>query len=147
MRIDDLPEQFAAFAERAEAVLKFEIEKTRKAVAALNAEKAAAEAALTGLKDQRATAQKQLDDTLANLNRGTTLAGLTTEISEAKKTLEKLKADTAKATAAFEAAEKQRADAERELTTVTNGIDRIRRERAEAAADIDNIRRLLKSVA
>jgi chromosome segregation ATPase len=146
MRLDDLPEQFAAFADRARDVLDWEVKKARKAAEALNAERAAVQKELSELQEQYKSTKKQLDDVLSNLNKGTTLAGLNAEISEAKKALEKLKADTAKATAAFEAADKQRQDAERELTTANEGMQRIRQERIEAASDIDNIRKLLKSV-
>jgi chromosome segregation ATPase len=100
-----------------------------------------------GLKDQRATAQKQLDDVLANLNRGTTLAGLTADISEAKKTLKGLEADKAKASTALEVVERQRKDAEHQLNAVNNETQRIRQERAEATTAVEHIRSLLKSVA
>jgi chromosome segregation ATPase len=146
MRLDDLPDQFQVFTDQARDCLDGEIRRARKAAEALNADRAAAEAALIGLKDQRATVQKQLDDTLANLHKGTTLAGLNAEISEAKKALEKLKADTAKATTAFEAVDIQSQAAEHQLNAVNNETQRIRQERAEATTAVDNIKQLLRSV-
>jgi chromosome segregation ATPase len=146
MRIDDLPEQLQAFADQARGVLDWEIRRASKAAEALNADRAAAEAALTGLKDQRATAQKQLDDTLANLNRGTTLAGLTAEISEARKTLKGLEADKAKAETSLEATQKKLKDTERELNEADGAMQRLRMERSEAVVAVDNIKALLKGV-
>jgi hypothetical protein len=43
MRLDDLPTALKDFTERAEAVLSWEVERAKKAVKALNAEKAAAQ--------------------------------------------------------------------------------------------------------
>jgi chromosome segregation ATPase len=147
MRLDDLSDAFEAFADRARNVIGWEVDKAKKVVVALNAEKAAAQKTITELHDQYAAARKQLDDVLSNLDKGTTVATLARDITEGRKTLEKLKADTEKATAAFEAVEKQRKNAERELNTANSAMQGIRQERINATTDIEHIRKLLKSVA
>jgi chromosome segregation ATPase len=147
MRIDDLPEQFATFAERAEAVLKYEVEKVKKVTVALNAERAAAEKALGEIKDQHAATKKQLDDVLKDLDRASGLAGLNNDIAETKKTLKVLEADKAKAETALEATQTKLKDTERELNEADGAMRRLRAERTEATTHIDHIRHLLKSVA
>jgi chromosome segregation ATPase len=147
MRIDDLAPALKDFTERAEAILNWEVERAKKAAAAAKADVTAAQKALGELKDQHTAAKKQLDDVLSNLDKGTTLAGLDYEIKESRKVLEKLKADTAKTTADFEAVEKLRKNAEQQFNAANDGMQRIRQERADAATDIDHIRKLLKSVA
>jgi chromosome segregation ATPase len=147
MRLDDLPDQFQAFIERAEAVLQMEVAKAKKTVAALTTEKAAVEKGLAELQDQQASTKKQLDATLANLDRATTLAKLDHEITEGRKTLDKLKVDTAKATTALEAVEKQRKEAEQQLSEANDALRGLRQERTDATAEIDKVRKLVKSFA
>jgi chromosome segregation ATPase len=146
MRIDDLADEHERFLDRARGVLGWEIEKAKKTAVALNAEKATAQAALTELQNQQKVAEGQLKEVLSNLDRASTLAKLDHDITEAKKQLEKLNADTAKATTALEAVLKQHKDAERSLNEANDGMQRLRQERADATTEIGNIRKLLHSV-
>jgi chromosome segregation ATPase len=147
MRLDDLADEHERFLDRARGVLGWEIEKAKKTAVALNAEKTAAQAALTELQKQHKVAEGQLKEVLYNLDRASTLAKLDHDIAEAKKTFEKLKGDIAKATATLEGVEQQRKDAEKQFNEANDGMVRIRQERVQAAAEIDHIRTLLKSVA
>jgi predicted nucleic acid-binding Zn-ribbon protein len=147
MRIDDLPGALKDFTERAEAVVAWEVERAKKAAAALNAEKTAAEKMLADIRSQHGAAEKQLKTTLADLDRASSLSGLNYEIGEAKKTLEKLKAEVAKTETAFEAVEKQRVDEEHKLVAVRNEAQRLSSMHAEATTEMNNIRALLKSFA
>jgi chromosome segregation ATPase len=146
MRLEDLSDELGTFVDRAEAALKSEIEKAKKAVAALNAEKATAQKAVSELEEQREAAQKQLKLVLTDLNRASSLSGINAEITEARKTLDLLKGEVGKVTAALEACVKKRADEERQLNEVMGEMHRIRAERHEATAEIGHIRQLLKSI-
>jgi chromosome segregation ATPase len=146
MRIEDLPEGLEAFVDRARSVLNQEIDKAHKALDALNVEKATTQAALSELQDQREAAQKQLKTVLSNLDRGSTLAGLNSEIAEARKTLEALKVETEQTSTALTTLIKQRSDAQQQLDAVTNETQRLRAEQAEATSEIGHLRTLLKSV-
>jgi chromosome segregation ATPase len=118
MRLDDLPDQFAAFADRARDVLNREIERAHQAVKAANAEKAKTQSAISELQDQREAAKKQLNDVLADLHRGSSLVGLNHDIAEARKTLDTIKGEMAKVSTALEAAVTQRKEAEGQLQAV-----------------------------
>jgi chromosome segregation ATPase len=147
MRIDELPSQFDSFVDRAGEVLRWEVERAKKAAAAVNSERDAAQKALTEIQDQHEAAQKQLKAVLDNLHKGTTLAGLTHEIGENRKVLEKLKTDIAKATTALEAVQKQHKDAEQQIMAANDALRGLRQERSDAKTEIDNIRKLVKSFA
>jgi chromosome segregation ATPase len=146
MRIDDIREQFENFTERAEAVLRFEVEKARKAVAALNADKDTASTELVALKDQLASEQKQLDAVLSNLHRASGLAGLDHDITEARKTLEALKADIAGAETARAKAVKECSEAERELSEARDEMARLAQQGSQATAELSRVRALFDSV-
>jgi chromosome segregation ATPase len=145
MRLDDLPEAFGDFLETADAVIRSEVGIAKKARDALSAEKAKMQTAVDELQDQHKAAKKQLDDVLANLQKGTTLAGLNHDIGEAKKTLEKLKAEVAKTETAFEAVEKELKAAERERDTVRSEMQRLAQQGSEATAELGCIRSLFQS--
>jgi chromosome segregation ATPase len=147
MRLEDLSDELETFTDRARGVLQWEIERAKKAVAALNTEKAATEKSLAELKGEHEEVQTQLKAALSNLDRGTTLAKVDHEIGEARKTLEKLKADTTKAETALEATEKQCKAAELQLMAANDGMKHIREERSAAVAELDRIRTLFKNVA
>jgi chromosome segregation ATPase len=120
--LDELSGQFSAFVDRAREVLYWEMENAKKAVAASNAEKSSAQAALAELRDQHKLARSQLNATNAQLGKASDLLSLKYEIAEKRKALEALKADIEKRTAALAAVEKQVADAERKLIAVTNDV-------------------------
>jgi chromosome segregation ATPase len=146
MRIDDLPEQLQAFTDRARDCLDWEIRRARKAAEALNTERAAAQAALTELKDQHETAKGQLAAVLKDLNRASGLAGIDRDIADGRKALEKLKGDQAKAETALEAMQTKLKDTERELNEADGAMQRLRAERTEAVTAVDNIKQLLRGV-
>jgi chromosome segregation ATPase len=146
MRLDDLSDAFEAFTDRARNVLGSEIERTRKIVKALTAEKDTAEKALAELKDQTAATKKQLDDVVANLERGQTLAKLNSEIAEAKKILAGLTSETEEASAELATLRTQCKAAENQLNAANDGMHGIRQERIEATTAIEHIRSLLKGV-
>jgi predicted nucleic acid-binding Zn-ribbon protein len=107
-RLTDLPDEFEAFVDRARTVVSREIDKARKALAALKADESTTQRTLTDLRSQIGSAQVPLGAILANLRRGSTLVDLNTEITKARQTLDGLKADIAKLA-------KQRAEAETQL--------------------------------
>jgi hypothetical protein len=69
MSIDELPGQFDVFVERARAALSQEITAAKKIVAAANAEKGSAQAALSDLQAQIKQAKTQLDEIHNELGR------------------------------------------------------------------------------
>jgi chromosome segregation ATPase len=142
MTLDELPEQCDAFVERARVVFYREIEKARATVKALNAEKAAAQAAIAELQEQRVSAQKQLDAVMKDLHRGSTRVGLDHEIVAARTELARLKAEAEQATKALEALQKQRADAERQVVAAQTDMKNLRAERAEATTELARVKAL-----
>jgi chromosome segregation ATPase len=144
-RIDDLPDEFEAFLDRARTVFGREMEKARKSLAVLNAQAATAQTTLSDLQARRNSAQKQLDSLNAYLDRASTLAGLDQEIAGERKTLDALKAEIEKASAARATAEKQRTEAEAQLSALVTEARSYRAERADAEATMGNIRALVKS--
>jgi chromosome segregation ATPase len=146
MSLDGLPEQFEEFVERARAALGRDITVAKTAVAAANAEKAAAQTALRELQEQRESAKKQLDRVLADLNRGSSLVGLNHEIAGARKTLEALKVETAETTKALEVLNKQRMDGARQLVALNNEAQRMIAIRTEGEAVMADLRAKIQSV-
>jgi chromosome segregation ATPase len=145
MRLDNISDAFADLVGRAETVITHEIERAKKAVAALNAERTAAQKELAELKDQHAAAKKQLGDVLANLERGQSLARLNFDIAEAKKTLAGLTSETEEASAELATLRTQCKAAESQLNAANDGMQHIRQERIEAEAYMANFRKLVKS--
>jgi chromosome segregation ATPase len=146
MSLDELPQQFEQFVERARAALGQEITAAKNIVAAANAEKSSAQSTLADLQTQIKSAQDQLKATLANLDRASTLAGLNREIAAARKTLAAVQADTEAATKALEKLAKQRDDGQNQVVTLGNQLSRVRQERAEHEAVIADIRAKLAQV-
>jgi chromosome segregation ATPase len=147
MTLDELSGQLEAFLERARTVLDLEIGQAKKIVAAANAEKGLAQAALSDLQSQTKSAQSQLDEINNELQRASTLAGITREIATARKTLKALEADTAQATTALEVLNKQRVDGERRLVALGNEANRMIAIRTEGEAVMANLRAQLQQVA
>jgi chromosome segregation ATPase len=137
MRIDELPDQIEALADRVRSVFNREIAGAQKSLAALNAEKSSAQKAVSTVQAQLKQAQADLNATLGHQGKASDLVSLNSKLAEGKKTLDALGADIARATTAREAAEKQLADVERQLTEATTELADIRAERADAYADID----------
>jgi hypothetical protein len=84
MTLHGLPAEFDAFVERARVALSQEITAAKKFVAAANAEKNAAQTALSNLEGQCKSAQSQLDEINNELGKASTLAGITREITAAR---------------------------------------------------------------
>jgi chromosome segregation ATPase len=145
MRIDELPDQHERFLDQARGVLGQEVAEARQSLAALNAEKATAQAAVSALQDQRKVAQAALDAVLSDLNRASGLAGLGAELAEARQKLRVLTAETEKISSALEKLVRERAEAEHQRDAVLGEMQRLRQERAEATAEIDKIKALVKS--
>jgi chromosome segregation ATPase len=152
MRFDDLPEHFEAFLDRAQDVLRLEVEKGRRARDAANAEVTAAQGKLAEISAQQKIAQTKLDGVLADLGRASNLAGLNGEITqarrtldEASKTLEGLKADIAKTSAELAGLVKKRTDEQQQRDADLAETMRLRAERAEHTTEINKIRALLHS--
>jgi chromosome segregation ATPase len=146
MRIDDLPDQFEAFLDRARAVLSRENARAREAVKAANAETAKAKIELTQLQGQLAQAQSQLNTTLNDLRRAQGLAALDREIAEARKTNEGLKAKTKALELSNAAKGKQITEAEHRLTALQSEAQRCMAVRSETEAYVSNIKMQLNSV-
>jgi chromosome segregation ATPase len=146
MSLDGLPQQFDAFVERARTALSQQITSAQKIVAAAKAETATAQTSLSELQDQHMKAKAQLDTVLKHLDRGSTLVGLNTEIKEARKALDAVKAETAEATTALEALKKQRADASAKLAALTLEANRMIAIRTEGEAVMAGLRAKLAQV-
>jgi chromosome segregation ATPase len=146
MSIDELPDQFEAFLERARVVLHREIEEARAAVKVLNAEKATTQATIAELRDQHKQAQSQLDAVMKDLHRGSTLVGISREITEARKRLEALKVEMAEAEKALAARLKQCAEADARLVALGLEAQRMIAIRTEGEAVMANIRAQLQQV-
>ena len=146
MTLDELPERCDAFVERVRAVFHQEIGRARATVKALNSEKAAAQTAIAELRDQHKQAQSQLDAVMKDLHRGSTLAGINREITEARKTLEKLKGETAEAEKALEARLKQCTEADSRLVALNLEANRMIAIRVEGEAVMADIKSKLAQV-
>jgi chromosome segregation ATPase len=146
MSLDGLPQQFEAFVDRARAALGQEITAAKNIVAAAKAEKGSAQAALSDLQGQLKQAQSQLDAVMKDLHRGSTLAGINREITEARKTLEKLKGETAEAEKALEARLKQCTEADSRLVALNLEANRMIAIRVEGEAVMADIKSKLAQV-
>src|SRR5262249_23297190 len=120
MNLDRLPEEFEQFVSRARIALDQEITRARGIVATANAEKEAAQNALSNLQAELKQVQADLNSARAYLQRGSTLAGLDSEIARAGKELAQLKSETAKEAKALEALAKQRSEAEARNVALNN---------------------------
>jgi len=125
MTLDELPQRFGEFVECAGVALNKEIGQAKKNVAAANAEKNAAQAALSDLQAQIKQAKTQLDEIHNELGRASTLAGITREIAAAGKKLKALQAETAEAEKALEARLKQCTEADSRLVALGNEANRM----------------------
>jgi chromosome segregation ATPase len=146
MRLDGLPDQFEEFVERVRAALDQEIAAAKSAAVAAHAEKSAAQNALTELQSQLKQTQSQLDAVTKDLQRVSTRVGLDREIAAARKTLEGLKVDIEKATAAKAAVEKQCTEADARLVALGNEARRQVGIRTEAEAAIAAVKAKVFSV-
>jgi seryl-tRNA synthetase len=146
MGLDDLPHQFAAFVNSARTIFDREIEKSKKVVAALSAEKASAQSALAELQAQRKSAEKQLNAVHADLARSSELAGVGHDMEKARTELEKVKAETAKADKTLEARLKQITEADARLVVLGNEAQRLVAIRVEGEAVMANLRMKLQQV-
>jgi|SRR6516162_3154125 len=146
MSLNGLSGQLEEFLDRARAALSEEVTGAHKIVAALNAEKAAAQATLAELQDQRTQAQKQLDAVLSDLGRASGLVGLNSEIKKARATLEGLKGETAEATKALEKLAKERNESEAKLVALGSEAQRMIAIRVEGEAVMANLRAQLQRV-
>jgi chromosome segregation ATPase len=146
MSIDELPGEFEQFIDRARTALDRKITAAKKLVAGANAEKDAAQTALSELQEQRKSVQHQLDALNDELARRTTLAGINREIAAARKALEALKGETAEAETALEALAKQRKEAEAKLVALGNEANRMIGIRTEGEAVMAKLRAQLAQV-
>jgi chromosome segregation ATPase len=146
MNIDDIPEHFQDLVERARIVLHREISGARATLAGLKGETAAERKALADLSGQRKQTQANLDTNLANLNRASGLAGLDSEIAEARKTLKALEVEKGEASKSLEAVKKQLRDAESRLNAMQIETQQLFAQRCDSQAIMDNIRAQLRSV-
>jgi chromosome segregation ATPase len=145
MRIDDLPGLFKESLDRCEAVLSWEVAAAKKARDALSAERAKMQAEVSKLQDERVAVQKQLDDVLSNLERGSALAGLEHDIKESRKTLAGLTSQTEKASADLAKLEKECQAAEPERDAIKSEMQRLMQQGSEATAELGRIRTLFQS--
>jgi chromosome segregation ATPase len=139
MSLDGLPQQFAEFVEHARARLHEEVTRTKKSLDVLNAERGQAQTALAELQEQRASAQKQLDAVMKDLQRLSELAGVGHNIVKARAELKRVETENAKAAKTLEACLKQISEADSRLVALGNEAQRqlgIRREAEAAYADI-----------
>jgi len=132
MNVDDIPGQLEELFDRARDGLDAQITKASKVVTDLNAEKAVVTKALVELKDQYTKAKAELETTLADLDRASSLRGLNSEIKKARAELEQLNAATAKESKALEALTKKRGEAEARVVTLENSARAATAERCRA---------------
>jgi chromosome segregation ATPase len=145
MRIDDILEQHEAFLDRAQDVLRLEVDRGKKSVAASKAELATTRTALDEVKSELGSAKKDLAEVLSNLGKGRTLAGIDYEIGERRKELAGLESDTTKAKTTLAGLTRECKDAENGLNELNAGMQGVRQERADAIAAIDNARKIANS--
>src|SRR6516164_6783415 len=137
MTLDELPEQFDAFVERARAALSQEI---------TNAENSAAQNAVSNLEARCKSAQSQLDEINNELQRASTLAGITREIAAASKKLKALQVETAETEKALAALNKQRAEADSRLVALNLEANRMIAIRTEGEVVMADLRAQLAQV-
>ena len=146
MSLDGLPQQFEAFVDRARAALSGEITAAKTVVVAANAQKRSAENALADVETRCKQAKAQLDAVLSDLDRGSTLAGINSEIKKARTELKRVKSETEQATAALEKLAKERTEAEAKLVALGNEAQRMINIRTEGEAVMANLRAQLAQV-
>ena len=146
MNVDDIPGQLEELFDRARDGLAAQVTKARKVVADLNAEKAVASKALVELKDQCTKAKAELETTLADLDRASSLRGLNSEIKKARAELEQLNAATAKESKALEALTRKRVEAEARLVTLENDARAATAERCRAQEMMEQLKNRLRSI-
>jgi chromosome segregation ATPase len=146
MSLDGLPQQFEQFVDRARAALSGEITAAKSVVAAANAEKSAAQNALSNLEARCKSTQDQLDALNDELAQRTTLAGLNRAIAAASKKLKALQAETTEAEAALAALNKQRAEADTKLVALNLEANRMIAIRTEGEAVMAHLRAQLAQV-
>ena len=146
MTLDELPNQFDAFVERASAALSREITAAKNVVAAANAEKSAAQNALSNLQAQIKSAQDQLAAVTNDLQRLSGLVGVGHDIDKARTELKRIKSETEQATKALEALKKQRTEVESQVLALQNESRRLLSIRAESEAAMADIRMKLGAV-
>jgi chromosome segregation ATPase len=140
MSLDGLPDQFKEFVERARAALGQEVTAAKNIIAAANAEKASAQAALSDLQAQCKAAQDQLKLTTSEFDRVAALVGVGRDIEKARKELARVKAETTKAEKTLETRVKQTAEADARLVALGNEANRMLGIRAEAETVMSKIR-------
>ena len=128
--MNDIPDQLEALFDRARAGLDAQITKARQAVDSLNAEKTVAANALAELNGQCKSAKADLDAVLSGLGRASSLAGLNTEISAARKTLEALKTKIEQETKVLEKLSKEHRELEAQLNAQRGEVTQLVAQRA-----------------
>src|SRR6516164_1445299 len=146
MSLDGLPQQFEEFVERARAALSQEITTAKNIIAAANAEKSAAQNALSNLEARCKSTQDQLDALNDELAQRTTLAGLNRGIAAASKKLKALQVETAEAETALAALNKQRAETDTRLVALNLEANRMIAIRTEGEAVMAGLRAQLAKV-
>jgi chromosome segregation ATPase len=145
MQIDDLPDEFEAFVDRARTVFGREMEKARKALDELNAQAATAQTTLSEVQTQIEFARNQLNNLHAYSTRASTLARLDQKIAVDREATEKLTAEKTALETSIAALEKQRTKLEAEVAGLADDARMYRAERADAYADIDKARAFANS--
>jgi chromosome segregation ATPase len=142
---DELPDQIEALADRVRSVFGREMEKARKALAALKADEATTQRTLSEVQAQLKQAQANLKATNAHQGKASDLVSLRYETAEKQKTLDALNARIEKATTAAADVEKKLSDVERKLTEETEKLAQVRAERADAEGSIAHVKALANS--
>jgi len=146
MDVDDIPDQFEQLVDRARAALNREIEKAQKLVDNLTVEKTAAAKALAELKDQHGKAKAELETTLADLDRASSLRGLNSALAKARMELERLNSETAKETKALEVLVKKRTEVEARVVALEDNARAATAERCRAQEMLEQVKIKLRSV-
>jgi predicted nucleic acid-binding Zn-ribbon protein len=146
MNLDALTEALEAVLERAQTELSREVTAAKKIVDGLNIEKQKAQTEIDKLANEHTQAKVQLDTVLANLQKGSALAGLSHDITTARKTLEGLKIEITKAETAVAALRQQQGDEERRLLALRGEVQALVQVRSQSEAAMADIRMTLRQV-
>jgi chromosome segregation ATPase len=122
MQLDDATDQLEEFVDRVRAALDQEVAIAKKAVAAATVEKTSLAKSLADLQAEHSKAKAELAAVLSDLGRASGLAGLNTEVSSARKTLEQLKRETAEERKALAKLTRERTESEAQAIALRNEV-------------------------
>ena len=143
MDINRMTNDLEAVLERARAGLHEGIAAAQKAVKAADNDKAAAQNALTNLKDQHAEAQSQLDAVMKHLGKASNFAAIDAQTKTAQKELQGLQAEISQATTAIAKLTPQKTECEKQIAAMRLEVQALAEARTQISAEIARLKRML----